>query len=585
MGKVANDRIDPSQELPTGSSAVPAWGDTGNGDGSAALHVAGGGMLTCGISVREVLGSPCLAHAHVMAGARGLDRVVQRLSVMAAAQGLPRTNPHELLLTTGPPLGETAEDLAGLMAELERRQIAAVAVRLGRGTDALPPDMLAAADRLGLPIIRLPEEVAFDDIVNHLLTELLNYHAAVLARSEEAHRALVNVVLAGGGLGTLTSELSALLGGTVLVTTPDGRVLAQSDPPQGCPQVQRCFDPSGRFRVERFKHGLHSLEERGARVALVPVLAGALDHGRVVLIAGERPVDGSDVHVLERAAATAALVITKELAVAAVESKYQVDFLRDLLAGRAGEPEHTVPHCAALGWDIDRPVAVVVAELDTGPDPGPQPRGLRPVHERFATAWTMVVREHDPQAAVCGFSQEVVVVMGADDAAAASRTVRQMVAHVSGDGGGGRRTFSTGVSRVIERSALLPQAYEQARRAARVGRQMHGPGAIADFDSLGVYRLLSLVPDSAELSAFVRETLRELATRDDQEAADLRTTLQVLLDNNLNVAETARALHFHYNTLRYRIGKLERLLGPFTTDPHLRLNLALALQVLRMRGL
>ena len=93
------------------------------------------------------------------------------------------------------------------------------------------------------------------------------------------------------------------------------------------------------------------------------------------------------------------------------------------------------------------------------------------------------------------------------------------------------------------------------------------------------------MPDTAELRGFVSETLGELATSDNAEATDLRAHPRVLLDTNCNVAETARLLHFHYNTLRYRIGSWSGCSARSPTDADLRLNLALALQVCQMRGI
>ena len=187
-----------------------------------------------------------------------------------------------------------------------------------------------------------------------------------------------------------------------------------------------------------------------------------------------------------------------------------------------------------------------------------------------------------------GFSQEVVTLLAITPETSTEQVmavVEDLARIVRGDGGGGRRSFSTGVSRPVTDLASLPTAYAEALRAAAVGRQKHGSGAITHFDELGIYRLLSLVPDSAELRQFVTDALGDLATDDNPESEGLRQTLTVLIDTNLNVAEASRILFFHYNTLRYRIVKLERMLGPFTTDPQLRLTLALALKVLEMRGL
>ncbi|MFL6056556.1 MAG: PucR family transcriptional regulator [Actinoallomurus sp.] len=574
-------------------------------------RLAHSGPLTHGLSVGEALGVSALAGARVIAGAGGLDRVVQRLNVMEVPEVLAWVKPNELLLTTGYPLRHMPESFGHLVADLDACGVAALAVKPGRYLDRLPAEMLEQADRLDLPVILLPEDAGFDDILNQVLTGVLNRQAAVLARAEEVARALVQIVLCGGGLQEVTDEVATLLDAAMAVLDGDGRQLAASgdeallarlrcalsDAPaaagdEGLPGVLPPVPPAGGTPVWPTDRatgdpagpdapipptGPVTCDDPGTAeyggLIVVPVVAGGFTYGRMVALG----VSASDVGILERVATVVALVITKQQAVSAVESKYRADFLRDVLTGRSGADERVFAHSASFGWDLGRPAAVIVAELDRGPARGPEERVLQ---DRLVAAWTSAVRRRDRKGAVGGFSSEVVTVIAAD--ACDVQALAKDAAAVFADQ---ERTFSTGVSRVAQQPGDLPSAYDQAIRAVRVGRQMHGDGAIVNFDELGVFRLLSLVEDTAELHAFVEETLGELAGDQDPEAVDLRRTLQVLLETNLNVAETARRLHFHYNTLRYRIGKLERLLGPFTDDAHLRLNLTLALHVLRMRGI
>jgi purine catabolism regulator len=547
MGEVANDRGGNRAELP-----------------------AAGRIVRQGIPLADALALPGLGKGTVTGAGEGLGTDEGPLvGGVSRREALDGDIAGHLVLWPAE-AGPTSGDLAAL------RERGAVAVATW-----------AVASPGDLPVVTLPADVTPEAVAHEVLQALVDHHDALLEREEAVHRLLKENVLADRSVDELCHQLVGYVPGVVMVTTGDGRVLAEAGSEEALATVHAlpCFDRTGRLRVEQEPVGVRRAGADRSR-AMVRIVAGTLDHGRLVAFSEDRALGADDVHLLERAATVAALSITKGQAVAAVEGKYRAEFLRDALAGRAGSHRDAVAHAESLGWDIDRALVVVVAETDEDDGVTTRPREeVRMLQQRFARAWAGAVGARDPRAAVSSFSQEVVALVQAErDTAATVKTVQAMVHTVRGDGGGGRRTFSTGVSRPAGSVDELPRAYAEARRALTVSRQMHGENAFAHFDGLGVFRLLSLIPDSADLDAFVDETLGELANDDRPGNAEVRRTLTLLLDNNMNVAETARAMFFHYNTLRYRITKLEQMLGPFTTDPQVRLNIALALRVLQLRG-
>jgi len=411
---------------------------------------------------------------------------------------------------------------------------------------------------------------------------------AALERADALHTALTHIVLEGGDLARIAEAAGDALGYGVIFTSTDGRERAAhlDDAQRAALAEADLLDPTGRLRVER-------IDPEGTTVgngeALVRrVVAAGVDLARLVALRPDGRIHPSDVHALERAAIVAALLVTRVEAITAVENKYQGDFLRDVFLGRAGEEEYVAEHAQAFGWDLDRPVMVVVAVLE--PDAiaalAPSPEDRRAWQDRFAHAWRQVSTTIDAGIVTVAFSREVVTLVPVDDEqteTAAHPAVDRIIEAVRGDRGGGRIPFSAGVSRVARGLGELPEAFRQAQRAVEIGRRVHGGGSVTGFDQLGLHRLLALVPDGAELTSFAADVLGPLAERT-PEAADLRETLQVLLDTNFNVAEAARAQFFHYNTMRYRVGKLQRILGPVATDPHLRLDVAVALRALEIVG-
>ena len=106
--------------------------------------------------------------------------------------------------------------------------------------------------------------------------------------------------------------------------------------------------------------------------------------------------------------------------------------------------------------------------------------------------------------------------------------------------------------------SLLSRSYEEAWTAMKAGRIFFREKHVISYDRLGIGRLIYSLP-----MALCRQFLREVFALADPRELDEETltTIRQFFDDSLNVAETARHLYIHRNTLVYRLDKLQKSLG------------------------
>ena len=579
-----------------------------------------------GLTLAEVLGLPGLSDTTVVAGAEGLDRVVQHMVVDDPADPLAAAGPDVLVVLGARLPPADPANCRALVERLDAMGTSALAYRRTDGPPPLPAEVLAEADRRGLPVLALPAAVRMDEALSEVFGAVVRKQSEALTLAQRMQNQFIDVALSGGGLEEVTLQLADFFeGAAVLGLGPDREIVTSAGPQEDVEEIcdwlwllDAAADdalaelaPARRLSGVRADQsvvtpadvladadlspadgillvpGHHELPGGVGEYAVAPIMAGDQRHGWLVVVHRTRPMMVGAGGVLERAAVVAALSVIRSQAVHSVELRFQGDLVRRLVGGSFGHTERALAYTRSFGWRLDGPVVVLVTATEIVADAAADPTRALDVLDRLADGWRAALENEVAGAAVAGLATEIVTVLPLDGrtpeeiSALVSAVTNRVNARLRRVG----RLLGTGIGRPAGSLSGLGEAHRQAQRALGVGQEIHGTTAVTHFDELGVFRLLSLIPDSTELRTYVDEILGSLADAADPDSADLRETLRVLLETNLNVAESARRLHFHYNTMRYRIGKLERMLGPFTTDPTLRLNLLLALHAARMRGL
>ncbi len=499
-----------------------------------------------GVTVKEVLTLAPMSGAYVLAGAEGLSRVVTGVNVMEVPDIEDFVKPGEILLTTGFPVHERPERLVELVPVLVDRGLAALAIKPMRYLAHLPADLAAVADEHALPVVVMPDQTSFNEVIGAVLAVVLADYGAEPASAEAIRERLTGVALSGGGLDGIAAALTTALDRDVAIVDPDGFVLGSS-------------------------HAVADLSRPGAEHARrweFPITVGGVERGQIVVSGEPEPTLGQR-RLVRQSCFAAAMHIAQALASLELDRKLRTLFLEELVSGVDLDEPMVRQRSRLYGWDLGGEHRVLVARCRTELSDAAIAAAARDVLPTRSLAWSRGV--------------EVVAIVPPAPPAR-RRTGRtpattERVWHAAlGRLGSGPVVVAGGTLA----PTLLDLAGSHATAREAVGIALATGRQTARYDDLLLERLLLANPPEL-LSTFADRQIGALVWHDAETGADLCRSLEVYLGLG-NGAAAARELFIHYNTLKHRLRRIGELTGADLHDPRSRLTLALAIEARKLLG-
>lgn len=136
-----------------------------------------------------------------------------------------------------------------------------------------------------------------------------------------------------------------------------------------------------------------------------------------------------------------------------------------------------------------------------------------------------------------------------------------------------------GVGKVTKSARCIGKSFIQARRLERLQKRRGRSGEPALYDESGVDRILLGVEDQSILRDYWDDSIGPLARYDAMNDDNLVATLRMYLTFNGSIKETAAHMFVHRNTVSYKLGKVESILGVRLSEYSTREFLSIGLQI------
>ncbi|MGW7080711.1 PucR family transcriptional regulator [Streptomyces sp. NPDC054866] len=505
----------------------------------------------------------------VRAGEEHLDAPVRWAHASELTDPVPYMEGGELLLITALKLdAEDPEAMRRYVKRLAAAGVVGLGFAVGVHYKDIPDALVAAAADEGLPLLEVPRRTPFLAISKAVSAAIAADQYRAVTAGFAAQRELTKQALSDGPEGLL-GALAGQVDGWVALYDASGAVVATA--PEWASR-----------RAARLTSDVERLRDRAAPASAV--VAGTEDRVELHSIGtGRRPraalavgtastLGTAERYALHSAIALLTLTTERNRSLQAAEARVGSAVLRMLLAG---EPDHARTVAGELyGSLLDAPFRLVVAEVPATatPEDGDPFAGLTDAVESAAARAGEALL-------VVPYGERLVLLVvdggaGAAACVAYAETLEAGRSEAPEGGAGDGAPLLLGLSAPAGPIAAAT-AYKQADQALSIARRRGR--AMVEHEDLAAGSVLPLLADDA-VRAFADGLLRALYEHDAKGRGDLIASLRAWLSRHGQWDAAAADLGVHRHTLRYRMRRVEEILGRSLDDPDVRMELWLSLK-------
>lgn len=497
----------------------------------------------------------------VISGEDGMYRNVMNVNVMEVPDVFNWVRAGDLLLTTAYSIKDNPAAQLALIPRLADKGIAAIGIKTKRYMNTVPEQMIALSNEYRLPILELNYQIGYSQTITEVLEEVLNQKSRWLVDQHQKIQLLTSTLIMGENIKTFIDTFAKCTGLNAAFLTYESEV----DTTSAEQHFRLDWPDPGRMQPAKLAplpDGFRCCWLDGDCSALYMPLQKNRETLAYFVCWGTENTDWEPhLLLLQHTVNLLTLQILKQQSLNNLEDHRKDLFLKTWLLGEIAESSSIALQAASAGLRLQEEYGICITSAISAYSPKEwiQVKTYCIMHGilllNMGNEWVLFIPKP-----LCDKADFYHLLQAELRSAAKLAALR------------------LGISR-SKRLAQINEGFNEAKNALELWSIVQPEETLCYYDNLGMYPIVQFLTNQDFVKKQLFHYIQPLQDYDKKNQTKLVDTLISYLYNGGNVKETAKMLFCHYNSIVYRLERIESLLQVDLKDPDTRFQLQLAVKV------